>query len=286
MRHMQIVPWQLKIASKIILARLPLPYHLWAKIGLFKQGGMDRPDYALKIFRHHFDAASFARKSESFVALEFGPGDSVCSALIARAFGAYRTYLVDVEACASTDLAVYRRMESHPRNLGLYPPHLDHCESLDDVAEACSAEYLTEGLASLRQIPSASVDFVWSHAVLPYVRRSQFLAVMEELRRIQRPDGVGSHRIPIRDIIGGNLNDLRFSARIWESSFMANSGFYTNRLRYLELLQLFRVTGFEPEVVDRMRWKTLPTPRRRMTEEFALLSEEDLQVCEFDVLLR
>jgi SAM-dependent methyltransferase len=286
MRHMHSVPWQLKIAAKIVLARLPLPYHLWAKVGLFKQGGMDRPDYALKVFRKHFDPARFARKADNFVALEFGPGDSLCSALIARTFGASRTFLVDVEACASTDLAVYRRMESHLRQLGLYPPNLDHCRSMDDVAEACSAEYLTEGLASLGNIPSASVDFVWSHAVLPYVRRQQFLPTLQELRRIQRPDGVASHRIPIQDVIGGNLNDLRFSKRIWESSLMANSRFYTNRLRYSELLRLFREVGFEPEVVRKTRWKTLPTPRRKMAKEFATLTEDDLQVREFDVRLR
>jgi hypothetical protein len=128
--------------------------------------------------------------------------------------------------------------------------------------------------------------FVWSNAVLPYVRRNEFVPVLQELRRIQRPDGVSSHRIPIKDIIGGNLNDLRFSSRVWESSIMANSGFYTNRLRYLELLQLFRVVGFEPEVVRKKRWQTLPTPRRKMSEEFARLTEEDLHVCEFDVLLR
>jgi SAM-dependent methyltransferase len=176
-------------------------------------------------------------------------------------------------------------MEAYLRGLGLSAPRLDHCKCLDDVAEVCSAEYMTEGLALLRTIPSASVDFVWSHAVLPYVRRGEFLAVMQELRRIQRPDGVGSHRIPIKDVIGGKLNDLRFSTRIWESSFMANSRFYTNRLRYLEMLRLFREAGFEPEVVCKICWKTLPTARRKMAKEFALLSDEDLQVSDFDVLL-
>ena len=285
MRHMQSVPWQLKIATKIVLARLPLPYHLWEKIGLFKQGGMERPDYALRIFRQHFDTACLARRAGNFVSLELGPGDSLCSALIARTFGGSRTFLVDVEPCASANLAVYRRMESHLRRLGLYPPSLEHCRSMAEVAEACSAKYLTEGLASLRTIPSASVDFVWSHAVLPYVRRKDFLPILQELRRVQRPDGVGSHCIPIKDIVGGKLNDLRFSKRIWESSFMANSRFYTNRLRYLELLRLFRQAGFEPAVVREMRWKTLPIPRRKMAKEFALLSEEDLQVSAFDVLL-
>jgi SAM-dependent methyltransferase len=285
MRHMQSVPWQLKIVAKLVLARLPLPYRLWERIGLFKQGGMNRPEYALTMFRRHFEAGRLGGKASSFVGLELGPGDSLCSALIARTFGASRTFLVDAEYCASTNLEVYRRMESYLLQLGLHPPNLDHCKSIDDVAAACSAVYLTEGLASLRKIPSASVDFAWSHAVLPYVRRSEFLPYLQELRRIQRPNGVGSHCIPIKDIIGGKLNDLRFSQRIWESAFMAKSRFYTNRLRYLELLRLFREAGFEPEIVRKIAWKTLPTPRRKMDKEFALLSDADLQVSEFDVLL-
>jgi len=287
MRHMTRVPWQLKIAAKIVLARLPLSYHFWEKTGLFKQGGMDRPDYALTMFRWRFDPADFSRKKTgNFVGLELGPGDSLCSALIVRALGGSRTFLVDAEPCASADLAVYRRMESHLRQLGLNPPNLDHCKNMEDLAEACSAVYLTEGLISLRTIPSASVDFVWSNAVLPYVRRKDFLPFLQELRRVQRPDGVGSHRIPIKDVIGGNLNDLRFSERVWESTFMAKSRFYTNRLRYLELLGLFRQAGFAPEVVGTVRWETLPTPRQKMAKEFAQLSEEDLRVSDFDVLLR
>jgi SAM-dependent methyltransferase len=285
MRHMQSVPWQLKIAAKIVLARLPFPYHFWGKIGLFKQGGMDRPEYALRIFRRHFDAASLVGKADGFVGLELGPGDSLSSALIAKTFGASKTFLVDVECCASTDLRVYRRMESHLRQLGMYPPSLDHCRTMDDIAETCGTQYMTEGLTSLRKIPSATVDFVWSNAVLPYVRRNQFVSTLRELRRIQRPDGVASHSVPIKDIIGGKLNDLRFSEGIWESALMANSRFYTNRLRYQELLRLFREAGFEPEIVRKTEWEALPTPRSKMAEQFALLSEEDLRISDFDVLL-
>ena len=150
---MQSVPWQVKIAAKIVLARLPLPYHFWEKIGPFKQGGMGRPEYALRIFRRHFDAASLTGKADGFVGLELGPGDSLDSALIAKTFGASKTFLVDVESCASTDLGVYRRMESHLRLLGMYPPNLDHCRTIDDVAESCGAEYLTEGLDLAKEDP-------------------------------------------------------------------------------------------------------------------------------------
>ena len=286
MRHMHSIPWQLKVAAKIVLARLPLSYHFWEKIGLFKHGGMERPEYALRIFRRHYDAAGLAGKADGFVGLELGPGDSLCSALIAKTFGGSKTFLVDVESCATMDLGVYRRMEAHLRQLGMYPPNLDHCKTMDDVAKACGAEYLTEGLDSLRKIPTGSVDFVWSNAVLPYVRRNQFVPILQELRRVQRQGGVASHAIPIKDIIGGKLNDLRFGRGIWESPLMANSRFYTNRLRYQELLRLFREAGFEPDVIRIGEWETLPTPRRKMAKEFATLPEEDLKVAEFDVLLR
>jgi SAM-dependent methyltransferase len=220
------------------------------------------------------------------VALELGPGDSLDSAIIARAFGAAQTYLVDVGRFASPDLACYREMESHLRHSGLQPPDLSGCRTVDDFLSATSARYLTEGMASLRTIPTASVDFIWSHAVLQHVRRDEFLSTLKELRRIQSPDGVGSHRLSIRDILGGNLNDLRFSDRVWESPVMAQSGFYTNRIRYGRLLELFREAGFTPEIRKITRWKTLPTPRKKMDPQFASLPEEDLSVSGFDVVLR
>jgi len=106
-----------------------------------------------------------------------------------------------------------------------------------------------------------------------------------ELRRIQRPEGVGSHHTGFGGILGSDMNDMRFSERVWESSFMANSGFYTNRIHYEELLQLFRKAGFEPEIIRTSRWATLPIPRRKMATEFAALPDEDLQVSNVDVLL-
>jgi len=285
MHAYQSIPWQLKVAAKLLLSRIPLGYDAWKRVGLFKLGGMERPEYALKVFRRHFDPANFARKRGDFVGLELGPGDSLFSALIAHSYGASRTYLVDVGPYTCCDLAIYRQMECHLRELGLHPPSLANCATVNDVLAACSGEYLTEGLASLRRVPSGSVDFVWSHVVLQHIRRDEFLPTLLELRRIQVSEGIGSHRVSISDILGGGLNDLRFSQRIWESSLMANSGFYTNRIRYSELLRLFRVAGFDVQLRSVERWDKLPTPRRKMAEEFAVLPEDELRVSGFDVLL-
>jgi SAM-dependent methyltransferase len=130
------------------------------------------------------------------------------------------------------------------------------------------------------------VDFIMSQAVLEHVRRREFVDVVQHLRRVLRPDGVCSHRVDLKDHLSDALNNLRFSERVWESTFMAGSGFYTNRIRYSEMLQLFRRAAFDVEVVNVDRWARLPTPRGRLSEPFRHLSDEDLRVSGFDVVLR
>lgn len=235
----QHIPWQVKLGAKILLARLPISYSFWEKLSLFKHGEMERPEYAFGVFQDHFDRVRLPRRAaDGFVGLEVGPGDSLFSALIAKAFGASKTYLVDVGSFARDDLPPYKRMVSYLGTKGFPIAVLERCGTLEELLAACSADYLTRGLYSLRQIPSASVDLIWSHAVLEHVRRDDFLPILRELRRIQRSDGVGSHRIDLQDHLGGALNNLRFQERIWESEWMSRSGFYTNRIRYNEMLSL------------------------------------------------
>lgn len=279
------VPWHTKLAAKMILSRLPLGYRFWEKLSLFKHGEMDQPEYAFCVFRKHFDRVEFACKSEGFVALELGPGDTLFSALIAKAFGASKTYLVDVGPFADLDLTPYFRMASFLTMHGFPIPNLQKCNTWEKLAEACSAYYLTEGINSLHDIPSSSVDFVWSQAVLEHVRRGDFLPIFRELRRIQRIGGMGSHRVDLQDHLGGALNNLRFQTQTWESPLMSNSGFYTNRIRYSEMLDLFKQAGFKVEVIQTNRWASVPTPRRKMAPEFRNLAEKELTISSFDVVL-
>ena len=279
------VPWQLKIAAKVVLSHVPLSHRLLNKVGVFNLGGMLRPEYAVGVFRRHFQNAEFARKNQPFVALELGPGDSLFSVVIARAFGASAAYSVDVGDFAADRVEYYQQLEGYLRRQGLNPPSLAHCSNLNDVMEVCNGQYFVNSVDSLKRIPTASVDFIFSHTVLQHVRRKDFRPMLAELRRIQRSDGVGSHTISISDILGGNLNDLRFSEKTWESDLMASSGFYTNRIRYNEFLRYFHEAGFIPQVYRTAHWETLPTPRNKMAPEFAALSESELQISGFDVYL-
>lgn len=279
------LPWWAKIGAKLALSRLPAAYGIWQRLGLFRHGYMDTAQYALDVFSSHVERAGLTGRLAGKTVLELGPGDSVATALIAKAFGA-RAILVDAGAFARPDIAAYRPLADALRAAGLAPPPLDSVTTLDDLLAACDASYLTQGLASLRTIADESVDLVFSQAVLEHVRKHEFLETQRALARVLKPDGVCSHRVDLRDHLGGGLNNLRFSERLWESPFFAGAGFYTNRIGFDGMLQAFAQAGFEVDVTEVRRWDKLPIDRRRLADEFRLIPDDVLTVCGFDAVLR
>jgi len=268
------------------LSRIPLQYSIFSRVGLFRHGQMDKPEYALQIFRKHFERAEFSKKENGFVALELGPGDSFVSAFIANAYGASKSYMVDADNFAVDDIKVYQRLIGSLQSTGINVKKVGECASIEELLEQVGGIYLTNGLQSLRSIPDNSVDFIWSQAVLEHVKLEEFDATVYEFRRILRPNGVASHRVDLKDHLGGALNNLRFSTRIWESDWFAKSGFYTNRIRYSDMIDRFRRTGFDVDVLNFDHWQHLPTPRKKISREFAQLSDDELCISGFDVVLR
>lgn len=154
------------------------------------------------------------------------------------------------------------------------------------MLERCRATYLTQGLDSLSTVPDGSIDFVWSHATLEHIRADDFPATARELRRVMAPDGLASHEIDLADHLGDALNHLRLSRRISESKIMQTSGFYSNRMRYSEILDTFRAADFDCKVVRVSRWPEIPTPRSRLAPEFSYSSEDELRINAFEVVLK
>lgn len=275
------VPWWTKIGAKMVLSRLPLGYRLWARLGMFVHGNMTRPEYAYAIFAKHHRLMT---KRATFTCLELGPGDSLFTAMIAPAFGGTKTYLVDTGNYASRDPRLYAAMgDLLCEKTGSAAPRFT---SLYEMLSRNSATYLTEGLASLRGIPDKSVDLILSNAVLEHVRKKEFPSMIREFRRILRDDGVCSHQVDLQDHLDQALNNLRFSERAWESAFFTRSGFYTNRIRFEEMLTILRSAGFTVEVSEIARWESVPTPRHKLAPEFAALDDDDLRVKSFFVVLR
>jgi len=139
---------------------------------------------------------------------------------------------------------------------------------------------------SLAQVPSESVDFSFSHVVLSCVWKSDFNKLVEELYRIMKPNGASYHTIDLKDYLGGALNNLRFSEATWEGDLFSKSKFYSNRIRFGEMVGIFEQAGFKCTLLRVKRWEQLPTPREKMDPAFRQLSDDDLLVSEFDILLK
>jgi SAM-dependent methyltransferase len=268
--------WAFKIAAKVLLSRVPLSYRAFRRLGMFRHGRMNKPAYAEAVFFEHVERVGGPDALEGKVCLELGPGDSLASAILARALGARGIYLVDVGNFAETDVSVYHAIIEDLREKGYPVADLVGIADIPDLLARANATYLTDGVSSLASIPDKSVDVIWSQAVLEHVRRHQVPEVLRHMRRIITPSGVMSHRIDYKDHLGGSLNNLRFPEKLWESEFMARSGFYTNRIRNAKFMRLFEEAGFELTEIQPGRWHALPLPRDKMVAPYRNLADDDL----------
>jgi len=292
----EVVPWWLKIGAKVVLSRLPIPYAFWKRLGLFEHGDMNQSQRALETFLEHARTADVLSKESSlpqlktqgagYAVLELGSGDSLFTAVIAWSLGASKIWLVDVGSFATTAMPLYADLIDYLRKQGFQVPPLAPPQAFRDFLKDCQAEYLTDGVSSLAQLPPNSVDYCFSNAVLEHIPNGDFALLAAEIHRVMKPDGVSVHRVDLRDHLGGSPNNLRFTGATWEGNLFRRSGFYTNRIRFGEMVALFDRAGFDCQFPRVVRWCALPTPRAKLDEAFRYLPDDDLLVSGFDVVLR
>jgi SAM-dependent methyltransferase len=291
------IPWWLKIGAKIVLSRLPIPYSFWKRVGLFELGDMNQPKRALDIFLEHARTGDVVSKGDRFLqfkmqgdniytVLELGPGDSLFTALIAKSLGASQTWLVDAGSFATKDSRAYANMIDCLFQQGFSVPYAASSMTVGELLKACAAEYLIDGVRSLAQLSPNSVDYCFSNVVLEHIPKADLVSLAEEFFRVMKPDGVCVHRVDLRDHLGGRLNNLRFANATWEGALFRKSGFYTNRIRFGEMIALFEKAGFNCQLDHVVRWDELPTPRAKLDKAFRYLPDDDLLVSGFDLILR
>lgn len=276
--------------GKIILSRLPIHYGVWRRLGLFVHGDMNMPAKSLETYLLLAKAASDANWQKlsfckEFNVLEIGPGDSIFTALVAKTFGATKVWLIDAGRFATAEPAHYTAMAEYLVSQGYELPFTGTFASFHDVLNSCNAMYLTNGVASLQEISSKSIDFCFSNAVLEHIKKEEFYRFAFELKRIMRHTGICVHRVDLQDHLGGGLANLRFPDSRWEGEFFSKSGFYTNRIRYTEMLRIFKQAGFNCQTTRKISWEFLPISRDALAVEFQQLPDEELLVRGFDVVL-
>lgn len=219
--------------------------------------------------------------------MEVGPGDSALTALYARSAGATRSILLDQSQLAASQTALFHAGAAMLARKQLPVPDLVGADSVPQMLRRLDCTYLVGGLGSLRALPDESVDFVFSNAVLEHVRRADFAETAHHLHRVMKSGGAASHWIDYRDHLQEGLNNLRFSAQLWESDFMVRSGFYTNRLTAAQIYGHFVDAGFQIEERGKVVWPGgLPTPQAVMSEPFASMPAEQLSIMTNWLVLR
>ena len=90
-----------------------------------------------------------------------------------------------------------------------------------------------------------------------------------------------SHVVDFKDHLGGGLSNLKISSVLWEQNWFASkSNFYTNRLRFSEVVKICEDSGFILKLADVSRYEITPISRKQLATEFSGLSDDDLSVSE------
>ncbi len=280
------VPWQLKIIAKLILSKLPISYAQWSKIGLFRHGKMDSFNYAWNVLSRHRE--QIPSEQGNWYGLELGPGDGILSALLAPALGSGGLTLLDSGDYADKDISKYRQqindflLKFNHHKL----PDYTNCNSIDEILKYSGGAYYSKGLSSLKMLADDSFDIIYSQAVLEHVRRDEFLETMQQCRRLLKPNGVMSHVVDFKDHLGGGLNNLRISSGLWEQNWFAlKSNFYTNRLRFSEVVKICEDSGFTLKTAEISRYEVTPIQRKKLASEFSILSDDDLSISEAHLVM-
>ena len=280
------IPWRLKILLKIILARLPFNIHtFWRNLGMFRHGNMDSTSYVISNFFNLLNHAALnSQKCDGLSFLEVGAGDSIGSGVVASAFG-MKPYIIDVDAFATKDIEFYKNIIRELDN-----PILDISEndfiSYEQMIKKLDITYLTNGTSSFEKINNNSINIIISQACLEHVRKKEFKFFMDENYRVCKKGALSIHSIDFKDHLDYSLNNLRFSEGFWESEFISSSGFYTNRLRYCDMKEVFLKSGFEIIKEDLSLWNELPLRKTKFNQDFIDYDESDLLVKEAVVVLR
>lgn len=216
------------------------------------------------------------RRLRDSTCFEFGAGRDLIIPLAFSAHGAKRFITVDIERLAKLNL-IRSNAAIISRVSGVNRPDL---RSLEDLDRAWNIDYRAPADARATGLEAGSIDCAVSVETLEHIPRDDIGAILKELRRILRPDGLALMRIDYGDHFKGfdpsisSFNFLTYSEEDWapfQSRFQ-----YVNRLRHSEYLQLFRECGFDVLRDDPDRRPLEQPIMERLAPGFRGFSAEDL----------
>lgn len=269
--------WWVIVLAKLLLSFAPFIKRIFRALGFYSPGLMLDYDYAINCFNEHYNAMENLAGDSNIgkVIVEFGPGGSNFSALIGHAMGFSQSILIDIKPLDQLILESAEKnfflIKDKLKSRGKYGMIQNHDFSDIDYS------YMSEGITSLGHLESNSVDFLWSHSVLQHIHIDSFLNALIEFHRILKPGSLMSHKVDFKDCIAFGLNNMRFSDVTWNSDRFFTSGFYTNRIRRDEMLNLFSDSGFDVIKTNDFYFEEVPLKLTQCSEDIReRYSEHDL----------
>ena len=113
--------------------------------------------------------------------------------------------------------------------------------------------------------------------MLEHIHLEKFESILKELHRVLKSGSVCVSLLDFRDHLSGSINHLGFSKKIWESYLFRNSGFYTNRLRPSQMINLFSKNRFEVSIFRQDFLDKIVLPRTKLSKDYRNLSDDDLR---------
>ena len=278
-----------KIFLKLLLKRLfsLIPNNFLSKfIKIFKTGDMNEYAYSRHVFfDRHFKKMQKYLYIKNPVIMELGPGNALTSSIFAKVVNAKKIYLVDSFKLANKNVGLYKNIIKKLPNKERKKFSSVNFNNLNAFLESMNAEYYFNCLEDLKKINDNSIDYLFSHSVMEHVRLKDLKLLISEMYRILRKGGLSSHVIDFSDHLGFGLNNLRYSKRFWEFDFVANSGFYTNRVSSFEMINLFENKGFKIIKKKLIKWKKSPIRKKDIHKDFSHFTNKDIKYHNLEILL-
>jgi ubiquinone/menaquinone biosynthesis C-methylase UbiE len=263
---------------KNALASVLIPLHR-SRGSLGLDGNIDRAkDIAGRVVAHA-TAAGIELKGASV--LELGPGRTPDTAAIMRSWGAADVLALDTDLQIGAADIEEAALRSGWLGNGRTSP----------ISNLKFAQY--DGCNINR--PNETFDLIYSKSVLEHVRHDGVEALLGEMTRCLKRNGVMVHIVDLRDhmfifgddLVTGNwLKALEFSEKTFDRLF-SNRSTYINRLRSSEWRSRFDDQGLDPVHWDEHRIPLDVTfDRSALDQRWHGISDEELRVAWLTIVAR
>lgn len=277
--------------AKNILNLFPFFRYLREKVSKRRKRLISNVDAPFGVFARHFNRLPSQISLDDKVVLEIGPGNSVAIALLLLAFGARKVVLVDKFKHLYWD---NNNIKYHKRIVDLI--RLRRLPFADNAASAILIEKnrvffnhkkIEYHFCDAANLPfnDDSFDIVMSNAVLEHVHGIE--DAIKELYRITKRGGIGIHEIDLGDHFCRKkaLNLLRYPRWLWILMAFNRPG-YSNRLRFADLVGLFRRSGFDVVKSEALNCYSGDIEISEIDKKFRGKSTDELRILTFWILLR